>query len=183
MKKENFWTRCLKRFYGIRTLDEYRKSELNRINSQALMLLYAFYVFANLLFLILVSINTRIAAWTMFIVNLLIFVFILPLYIIWQSRKAVDFREDTIYENQADYDKQAKKFRKNAMFGILLFTLLMYLIIPLSENGKDYWSIIFSPKHIITSIISGLVWRPWCTLPSNPKEQSSKRKIKNELLE
>lgn len=70
----------------------------------------------------------------MFIVNLLIFVFILPLYIIWQSRKAVDFREDTIYENQADYDKQVKKFRKNAMFGILLFTLLMYLIIPLSEN-------------------------------------------------
>ncbi len=94
----------------------------------------------------------------MFIVNLLIFVFILPLYIIWQSRKAVDFREDTIYENQADYDKQVKKFRKNAMFGILLFTLLMYLIIPLSENGKDYWSIIFSPKHIITSIISGLVF-------------------------
>ncbi len=54
MKNENFWNRCLKRFYGLRALDEYRKNELHRINSQALMALWFVYIFLNLIPVVLV---------------------------------------------------------------------------------------------------------------------------------
>lgn len=154
--KDPFFTKLLKRFYGIVELDEYREKELNRINSQAMMLVWWYTIFANLIFLAILSKNPEVAAWTMLTSNLIIFSFVVPSYILFQAKKL----DLTVTEAAPeDVDVLRKKSLKATILASIGFSAFMAILIPLYswwEKGGDLISRILNPFQLLVWVVGGI---------------------------
>ena len=144
MEKEKLGVRLIKRVYGINgVLDEYKRSEINRIGNNAFMFLWGYFLIANMIAMIAVlNFNPEIVLWVLLGTSFLVIIAI-GLYIMYEAECA---ELTSIEVEEKDVTTIKKKMKKNAILGSLFFSGVQLI-------GKN-----FSMKSMIICLAVGFLF-------------------------
>ncbi|MBP2623480.1 DUF3278 domain-containing protein [Streptococcus oricebi] len=155
MNKETLIEKMIKRFYGVSgQLDEYRRSELDKIGNQLFIFLTYFLLFGNLCALVLASKYPKFVGQNY---PLLLEVVLLAFfaYILYRTKKK-ELLEINPEEMTA---KELKKYKyaasKAALFFGLGFHILMSGFLAWMQKG-DFWGQVLDGRLILASFLGGL---------------------------
>lgn len=158
--KENFLTKCIKRFYGITgPLDEYKRQEINRIGNNSFIICWIYLMISNFIFFFCGYNHPEHAVITYGGVNF-IFLMSISFYIMIASyRSKITINE--VSEN--NYKNEKRKIKYRMIISGIIFGLLIYLINPLTSvvvDHESYLNQIIHPtkRYLIQCILETVFW-------------------------
>lgn len=153
MKKEDFTTKLIKRFYGIAgPLDEYKRQEVDKIGNICFIWLSWILMIGNILALLLAShYPEAVAVIYPILLELIILILFGVVMVKSQETRITEFDKEEL-------DEQEKKQIKFAgLKAGLFFGFFMWFFLPFG-SGQPYFSELFALKGIIGALISGFLF-------------------------
>lgn len=157
--KENILTKMIKKAYDISgPLDEYKRSEINRIGNNAFMMLWFYLLFTNfcaLLVMSLTNIGTYNILLGLLLSNLIFSIDIIGGYVIYATRKAKLSEIDVTVDN---YPKQKHLLKKKSALQGISWGMSMFLIMgAISPNFSSLFSWISFFIWLSSGALFGLI--------------------------
>ncbi|MGX7024499.1 DUF3278 domain-containing protein [Vagococcus hydrophili] len=163
MKEEKMITRLIKHIYGITgVIDEYKRSEINRIGNNAFMFTWLVSFISMMVCLVLAMyIDPAIIFWGYLSINMLN-IFITMCYIGYQ----VDYLGLGNYDKEEiDYRREKKALLRRMILSGVFFTTYMFVMSP--EE--------LSMKRLASSLISGIIFVSGISIASLYQLKRSRR--------
>lgn len=157
MKKDTFFIKVIKHFYGITELDEYSLSVINQLGNQLFMGLFAYFGISQLIFWFIITKNPEIGGISMIGLNTLVLFLIIPTIISMTIRRKGLFMGKTV--DPKDLQKTRQKLTSRALLAGLFWTLGMFffnLIMKWWLDGTSFSDSIQDPHTWISVGIAGL---------------------------
>lgn len=159
--KESILTKMIKKAYDISgPLDEYKRSEINRIGNNAFMMLWLYLLFTSFCTLLVISL-TNIDAYdislslSLLLSNLIFSIDIIGGYVIYATRKAKLSEIDVTVDN---YPKQKRLLKKKSALQGISWGMSMFLIMgAISPNFSSLFSWISFVIWLISGALFGLI--------------------------
>lgn len=157
MKKDTFFIKVIKHFYGITELDEYSLSVINQLGNQLFMGLFAYFGISQVIFWFIITKNPEIGGISMIGLNTLVLFLIIPTIISMTIRRKGLFRGKAV--DPKDLPKTRQKQTVRALLAGLFFTFWMFFVILIMKwwiNGIAFSDSIQNPDIWGRVGISGL---------------------------
>lgn len=166
MKKDIFWTRLIKRFYGISgELDEYREQAINRIGNRLFLCLWWYLTLSNFIFCYLFLKWPELAGWIIMWSHLIVAVIIIPIVIMIAMKRQeignyVEVEEDNL---PTERRKAISQGLKSGIF----WTISMGFLMPFLNWWIDdvpYFQTLLSLKNLTSALLGGVFFTVTMTL-------------------
>ncbi|KRM67963.1 hypothetical protein FD06_GL000324 [Apilactobacillus ozensis DSM 23829 = JCM 17196] len=158
MKKNNFYTKLIKRLYGTNgVLDEYKLQKINSIGNVSFMIMAVYTLISS--FVVTLMMSWNVSLYNILIIytatNFLVLMALLAYILIAVSKLKLD---EISVDDKPNYKKRLAKFRKSAIIsgiGFFFVTRILSLFSPADITLLDR---IVSPKDNVIQLIEALIF-------------------------
>lgn len=161
--KESISVKLIKYFYGIDgKLDEYRRSELNRIGNNAFIILFMYTLVSSGIMILVGNINVKYLEYYP-MVNLVAVIFGVGMYIIFQVEKLKLSTKEVTSKN---YNGERRKLIRRSIKTSLITTIIYYVVISFVDmNGSgSFYSNLIDWRNIINAVLFGIIFGSFTTV-------------------